>query len=538
MREILQSTATNVMVFMTDDTDLKAGKTGLTLTITASKDGGAFASISPTVTERGNGYYNVALTTSHADTLGDLHLLVSGSGAVTQPVPLRVIAINKADSVRGGMTALPNAAPDAAGGLLVTSGGSLAVDTLLGRLDADISTRLAATGVPSNFAALLINASGHITRVTTVDTTTVNSDMRGTDGANTTTPPTTSEIEAALINEGDGQQLIDAIIQVINSDLDVPTLELTAIANAVWASTTRTLTANDNLNDLDAAAFRTAIGLGAANLDTQLGDTKTVADAIAAVTAKLDTALEDDGASGFQFTTLALDNAPGGGGGGGDANAANQITIIDHLTDIKGSGWNSTASLKAIRDNQPSSSGSGAFAIAITVDDGTDPIESATVRFTKGAETWTDTTDASGDAGLSLDAGTYTVSITAPGYGYTPTAEVIVGADSLTYSMTALTPSSGPSQVTGYCYCYDAEGNPEESVTISCRPYQASASQGAAVEATARTADSDVNGLVEFPGLFPGMEYLLQRQASETGQAIARIASGATGTVQLPSMIG
>lgn len=40
------------------------GKTGLTLTITASKDGAAFGAITPTVTERGNGWYNLALTSS------------------------------------------------------------------------------------------------------------------------------------------------------------------------------------------------------------------------------------------------------------------------------------------------------------------------------------------------------------------------------------------------------------------------------------------------------------------------------------------
>lgn len=36
---------------------------------------------------------------------------------------------------------------------------------------------------PSNFGALLINSSGHVSRVTLVDTTTTNTDMRGTDGA-------------------------------------------------------------------------------------------------------------------------------------------------------------------------------------------------------------------------------------------------------------------------------------------------------------------------------------------------------------------
>jgi len=81
VRTLKQSTAYNLTVFMTDSSDHVSGKTGLTLTITASKDGGAFASISPTVTELANGWYKVALTSSHADTLGDLALHVTSTGA-------------------------------------------------------------------------------------------------------------------------------------------------------------------------------------------------------------------------------------------------------------------------------------------------------------------------------------------------------------------------------------------------------------------------------------------------------------------------
>lgn len=75
------STARNVGVFMTDSNDHVTGKTGLTLTITASKNGAAFASISPTVTELASGWYNVALTSSHTDTAGDLLLHVTATGA-------------------------------------------------------------------------------------------------------------------------------------------------------------------------------------------------------------------------------------------------------------------------------------------------------------------------------------------------------------------------------------------------------------------------------------------------------------------------
>lgn len=92
MRNLKQSTAANVMVFMTDSADHVAGKTGLTLTITASKDGVAFASISPTVTERGSGWYNLALTTAHTDTLGDLALHATATGADPTDLLCRVTA--------------------------------------------------------------------------------------------------------------------------------------------------------------------------------------------------------------------------------------------------------------------------------------------------------------------------------------------------------------------------------------------------------------------------------------------------------------
>lgn len=81
MRTLKQSTAANVMLLMVDSTDHVTGKTGLTLTVTLSKDGAAFGSISPTVTERGNGWYNIALTSAHTDTLGDLVLRATGTAA-------------------------------------------------------------------------------------------------------------------------------------------------------------------------------------------------------------------------------------------------------------------------------------------------------------------------------------------------------------------------------------------------------------------------------------------------------------------------
>lgn len=151
MRLLKLSTAYDLMIFMADSSDHVTGKTGLTLTITASKQGGNFSGISPTVTERANGWYEVALTSSHTDTLGDLCLHITGTAADPTDVAAQVIAVDFADAVRGGMTALPNAAANASGGLAILDGNGDIVagitGDVLGRIIGGGSTAFSAAGV-------------------------------------------------------------------------------------------------------------------------------------------------------------------------------------------------------------------------------------------------------------------------------------------------------------------------------------------------------------------------------------------------------
>ncbi len=79
--QLTQSTAFNRMVFMVGSADHITGLAGLTLTITASKDGAAFASITPTQTDRGDGWYNLALTTTHTNTVGQLAFHITSAAA-------------------------------------------------------------------------------------------------------------------------------------------------------------------------------------------------------------------------------------------------------------------------------------------------------------------------------------------------------------------------------------------------------------------------------------------------------------------------
>lgn len=106
MRKLKLSTARNLMVLMVDSTDHVTGKTLLTLTITASKNGDAFGSITPTVTERGSGWYSLALTSAHLDTLGDLALHITGAAADPADVLAEVVAYDPQAATNLGLSNL------------------------------------------------------------------------------------------------------------------------------------------------------------------------------------------------------------------------------------------------------------------------------------------------------------------------------------------------------------------------------------------------------------------------------------------------
>lgn len=82
MRERQQnSTAHPMLFFMASSTDHVTAVTGITPTVTLSKDGAAFAAASGSVTEVGNGWYSLAGNATDRNTLGTLLLHATGTGA-------------------------------------------------------------------------------------------------------------------------------------------------------------------------------------------------------------------------------------------------------------------------------------------------------------------------------------------------------------------------------------------------------------------------------------------------------------------------
>lgn len=81
METLIQSTAYVKTFFMVDAADHISPKTGLTVTVTLSKNGGAFAAAGGTVAEIANGWYKITLNTTDTNTLGDLAFHCTGTNA-------------------------------------------------------------------------------------------------------------------------------------------------------------------------------------------------------------------------------------------------------------------------------------------------------------------------------------------------------------------------------------------------------------------------------------------------------------------------
>ena len=123
--DVTQNVAQVIPVFMRGF-DSALGATGLAaaLVFQIRKPGSAFTTVTPAVTERGNGWYDVAFTAPMFDTLGLMPARITANTGPGQPgvvendeIVFNVTAINKYDGVRAGLTALPNATAGSLGGL-------------------------------------------------------------------------------------------------------------------------------------------------------------------------------------------------------------------------------------------------------------------------------------------------------------------------------------------------------------------------------------------------------------------------------------
>lgn len=235
-----------------------------------------------------------------------------------------------------------------------------------GRLDLLIDAIKAKTDTiptfPTNFAALGINASGHVSRVTLVDTTTTNTDMLtaagirsavGLASANLDSQldalPTAAENADAVWDESTVGHATASTYGLLLADGAADALEALGLTQTLyddWINGGRLdllldaiKAKTDNLpaDPADASDIASSFSTVNTKLDTidDLIDTEVAA--IKAVTDKLDTAMELD-STVYRFTINALEQAPSGGGGGSTDWTADERTAIRTILGIPGSG--------------------------------------------------------------------------------------------------------------------------------------------------------------------------------------------------------
>lgn len=222
--------------------------TGGTTTVYVTGDGGTQAS-GGTATHEGNGSWS--FLPSQANTNYD-HVIFTfvNASAISVDIQVYPVAFDPSDAVRMGLTALPNAAADAAGGLPISDAGALDLDAL----------NTAAVRLTAARAQVLddwINAGRLDAILDIIAADVVNIDgaaMRGTDSAYTGTPPTAAAIADAVWDEAQADHVsvgsfgematelasVLADTNELQSD-DVPGLiaalndpTAAAIADAVW----------------------------------------------------------------------------------------------------------------------------------------------------------------------------------------------------------------------------------------------------------------------------------------------------------------
>lgn len=206
---IKQSTANDpLFFFLTSSTDHIAALTGATATVTISKNGAAFAAPAGAVTEIANGWYQVAGNATDTNTLGDILLHATATGAdPCDMIAAQVVAFDPRDSVRAGLTALPNAAANAVGGLPVLDANSL--------VDVDVK-RWLATAVTAATAGIPDVNVKNMNNVSAASITTINANQ------GTTQPVNFTGTAAAALVKGDAidiNSVSAAAVTTINANI-------------------------------------------------------------------------------------------------------------------------------------------------------------------------------------------------------------------------------------------------------------------------------------------------------------------------------
>ena len=251
---------------------------------------------------------------------------------------------------------------------------------------------------------------------------------------------------------------------------------------------------------IDAASIRAAVGLATANLDAQFAaievNPQSIRDAMKlapSAGAAAEGSIDDAVIPGVNLISVA-----------GTAQTAGDIIASIATIDPLDATETQAAAAAAIAAAGLAGTG-GAYTQTVTVtSDGSTPIPNATVAIYSGSTLVdTKTTNSSGIATPTCDAGSYTLRVTASGYASHSAALTVTGdatVATITLSAISVTPSAA-GFVTGYWTCYGTAGAIEAGTTHYLQVVEGAGTTGLSIDGTRRSAVSGVDGVVQFAGI-------------------------------------
>lgn len=191
-----------------------------------------------------------------------------------------------------------------------------------------------------------------------------------------------------------------------------------------------------------------------------------------------------------------------------------------------------------------SSAGLGAYGVTVKVtSDGTTPVAGATVRLTATGQTYVATSDVTGNANFSVNAGSFVISATLTGYGFAPVTLAVDGSghwpngtatETITLAPVVIPAATNPGQTNAWAYCFDGSGNVVPNLTVNFRLFDPSATANAFTRATMPVVSSSI-GLIQIPLILGGRyEYQVAGDAQWTRLQVPSTGS----TFQLPELLG
>ena len=181
--------------------------TGKTLTVTISKNGGAFASPSGAIGEVGNGIYEIAANATDSNTLGVLQIYATATGCDPYNDSCPVVAFNPYSATNLGLSALPTASPAASGGLITvgTGAGQITPDGA-GNMYVSNGTGTGQVSLSSGKVLLQATQAGvTIPTVTTVTSATLASSQNfNNTGQSTASPSNTTQLAGQTVTAAAG----------------------------------------------------------------------------------------------------------------------------------------------------------------------------------------------------------------------------------------------------------------------------------------------------------------------------------------------